>query len=208
MLFSNGAIDSLVYAISFEMIGLDKTKTNMNVKGMSRITSSLTCKNFREHYLTRFSRQLFVCLIWGAPSSMFTQGQFCSRWDLCKKIFKLFSFLVRCLKETLWKVATDEVEMSRARDSTRDSSCKNFKKHTSTSLCHRLFVYVIRRALPSFFTQGHSCSRWNLRKTKKIPSLSGEMYKRHLDYWNNIFTSISSAIFPGRISSESWSILF
>ena len=166
MLFSIGTIESLVYAISFEMIGLDKTKTNMNVKGMSRITSSLTCKNFREHYLTRFSRQLFVCLIWGAPSSMFTQGQFCSRWDLCKKIFKLFSFLVRCLKETLWKVATDEVEMSLTRDSTRDSSCKNFKKHTSTSLCHRLFVYVIRRALPSFFTQGHSCSRWNLRQTK------------------------------------------
>ena len=149
------------------MIGLDKTKTNMNVKGMSRITSSLTCKNFREHYLTRFSRQLFVCLIWGAPSSMFTQGKFCSRWDFCKKKFKLFSFPVRCLKETLWKVATNEVEMSRTRDSTRDSSCKNFKKHTSTSLSHRLFVYVIRRALPSFFTQGHSCSRWNLRKTKK-----------------------------------------
>ena len=76
---------------------------------MSRIRGS-SARVSRKKNSIRFNRRLFVCLIWRALPSFFTQGHSCSRWNLRKiKIMKINPFPLRCLKDTSWRVATDEI---------------------------------------------------------------------------------------------------
>ena len=126
-------------------------------------------QNFKRHHLLYFCYSfLYYCttnLIFDrrvisilASRDVLHEHVFCSQ----RFVIKFYPIAVRCLKDTSWKVVTDQITFTAIsckistwmlEEMSRIKTSKNFKEHTSTSFCRRLFVCLIWRAASSFFTQ-------------------------------------------------------
>ena len=83
-----------------------------------------------------------------APRCVLHEYIFCSQCF----VIKFYPIVVRCLKDTSWKVVTDQTTFTAIsykistwmlEEMSRIKTSKNFMEHTSTSFSRRLFVCLI-----------------------------------------------------------------